>query len=104
MKDISSLKKKLAGYSAMAGVMIAANHQASDAQVIYHDIDPDTLISNSNPMYQIDMNNDGIVDFVIRHNSYDAAFISCLNDNKVAIGAGTFSITAQSLGSCKNIP
>lgn len=63
MKDISSLKKKLAGYSAMAGAMIAANQTASDAQAIYHDIVPDTFITDQNLSYYLDMNNDGITDF-----------------------------------------
>jgi len=63
MKDISSLKKKLAGYSAMASAMLAANHNTSDAQVVYHDILPDTFITDQNLTYNLDMNNDGVTDF-----------------------------------------
>jgi hypothetical protein len=64
MKDISSLKKKLAGYSAMAATVIACSNN-SDGQVVYTDVNPDdTLIGTS--QYLLDLNNDGIVDFRIR--------------------------------------
>lgn len=62
MKHISSLKKKLAGYSAMAAAMIAAGGGKSDAQIIYHDIIPDTTLASSDAVFYIDLNNDDLID------------------------------------------
>jgi hypothetical protein len=66
MNDI--LKKKLASYSAATASLLVANHFSTQAQIIYTDI-PDTtglqvysgdfILS----IYDLDLNNDGIVDF-----------------------------------------
>ena len=68
MNDL--LKKKLASYSAATAALLAANHFSSHAQIIYTNI-PDTagLQVNFNDgygtHYDLDLNNDGIVDFKI---------------------------------------
>lgn len=71
MKDVSSLKKKLAGYSAMAAAVMAANHNA-DAQVIYHDIVPDSILQYNTSADYFDLNNDGVSDFVFVAYSYQS--------------------------------
>ena len=57
-----SLKKKIAGYSAMA-VAVLARSNAADAQVIYTDINPDHEMQGWHSNYFLDLNNDGIDDF-----------------------------------------
>lgn len=65
-KENSTLSKKLKQYSALAGTMLASTGLAN-AQVIYTDIDPDSVFAGSTPfpgdISLIDMNNDGIFDF-----------------------------------------
>lgn len=53
---------KLTGYSAMAGAFIFLNENA-DAQIIYHDIDPDTIIQLSGEIYDLDMDMNGEYNF-----------------------------------------
>lgn len=60
MKDLSLLKKKLAGYSAVAGVVIACV-QESDGQIIYTDVNPDEIVGAS--WSYLDLDNDSIFDF-----------------------------------------
>jgi len=110
MKDLSLLKKKkLAGYSAMAGALIAANHQSADAQVIYHDIIPDTVLDNylNNYHYELDMNNDGQVDFelswrqIIGSNGFYGVIAYGGNNSIMLTQYGGPYIAA--LNSCENI-
>ncbi len=45
------------------------------AQVVYTDLNPDTIVSatiqNPSVQYNLDLNNDGTIDFNIRHNNYE---------------------------------
>lgn len=59
----SSIQKKLKSYSALAGT-IAAAVSSADAQVIYTDVAPDSTL-NTNETYNLDLNNDDVVDFQI---------------------------------------
>jgi hypothetical protein len=58
-------KEKLQLYSALAGGVVLASAAESEAQVVYHDINPDTVVNAANPTYSIDFNNDGQVDFTM---------------------------------------
>ena len=102
MKDVSSFKKKLAGYSAMAGAVLAMNHPTSDAQVIYHDIVPDTFITDANPVYHLDMNNDGIIDFSLVNHGYGSIEFFWHNSN-AAIASSFDFIYLVPISSCVNI-
>src|SRR5258706_13927326 len=65
-----SIRKPLASYSA-AAIYFSSVSEPADAQIIYTDINPDTvLISEYGSVgntYPIDLNNDGITDFNIRY-------------------------------------
>jgi len=63
MKELSLFKKKLAGYSAIASVLLAANHNSANAQIIHHDINPDAQLGLETPSFLLDMDNDGVYDF-----------------------------------------
>jgi hypothetical protein len=65
-------EKKLALYSAMAAGIVGVSAQA-DAQVVYHDVVPDSSL-NLNESMNIDLNNDGTVDFIAQHQ--DLIFVS----------------------------
>lgn len=53
-------EKKLAGFTAMAGAVIAGN--SVDAQIVYTDVNPDVVVDVNNPNYDLDLNNDAITD------------------------------------------
>src|SRR5258705_10386324 len=92
MKDISSLKKKLAGYSAMTTAMLAANHQSANAQIIYHNISPDIYLNVDNTQYLLDMDNDGVYDFRITYQvvgSMSSGRLDPLNNNEVMCTSST---------------
>ena len=58
-----SLKKKIAGYTALAGSVLAHPNIAS-AQIIYTDVNPDSQLMNwGDSNHYIDLNNHGIDDF-----------------------------------------
>lgn len=63
MKE-STLNKKLKSYSALAGSIIAVGTTSADAQVVYTDVNPDSLITSNN-FYELDLDNDGIKDFIL---------------------------------------
>jgi hypothetical protein len=63
MKNTSTLNKKLKSYSALAGSVLAVGSTA-DAQVVYTDVNPDSVIA-MNTFYELDLNNDGIKDFTL---------------------------------------
>ena len=56
-----SFEKKLAGYVAMATAYLAAHPVDANAQIHYTDVNPDLVIENS--FFNLDLNNDGVVDF-----------------------------------------
>lgn len=58
-----SLKKKINAYMVLATGYLAMHAEKSDAQIIYTDINPDTLLNQYNTPYFLDLNNDGVVDF-----------------------------------------
>jgi hypothetical protein len=62
-----TLSKKLKSYSALAGSMLAAG-TAAEAQVVYTDVNPDLTVS-AGGSYNLDLNNDGIVDFSLAQRS-----------------------------------
>ena len=54
-----SLQSKLKGYAALAGSVAAVS---GGAQVVYVDINPDTILHDS-IFYNLDFDNDAVVDF-----------------------------------------
>ncbi len=62
---------KLAGYSSMAGAFILL-HGDAGAQIIYHDIDPDTVLSMDDEIYFLDMDLDGANNFYLFKQSFSA--------------------------------
>ena len=65
--------KHLANYSAMAGAFILLNENA-DGQIIYHDIDPDTIIQMDGEIYYLDMDLDGAYNFRFWRGTYYNSF------------------------------
>lgn len=61
-KSHNTTESKLKVYSALAAGLIAIAN-SSEGQMVYHDIKPDTTISNGGS-YLLDLNGDGISDFV----------------------------------------
>jgi hypothetical protein len=59
--------KKLAAYSAMAGALTIAGAGAVSAQnvVVYTDVDPDESFAANGDLFELDLNDDGVVDFQI---------------------------------------
>ena len=58
-------KEKLKVYSALAGGIALATTMKSEAQVVYHDISPDTVANATHSSYGLDFNNDGIIDITL---------------------------------------
>jgi hypothetical protein len=65
MKKTSTLQQRLKAYSAFAGA-VAATAGASDAnaQIIYTDVTPDATVDMTTTTYNLDLDNNGTVDFV----------------------------------------
>jgi hypothetical protein len=69
LQEKDYLNAKLLSYSAAAGALLALGADA-EAQIMYTDIDPDSLVTIPDTVerantFEIDMNNDGIVDLTI---------------------------------------
>lgn len=64
-KDNPKLLKKLKEYSALSGSLVAISGLAN-AQVVYTDIDPDVVLSSDGDQYQLDLENNGIFDYVFQ--------------------------------------
>src|SRR5690606_32903748 len=60
-----ALARRLAAYAATAGITLAVA-PAADAQVVYHDFDPDVVVSGSVGRY-LDLDDDGQIDFTFEH-------------------------------------
>jgi len=60
----NTISSKLKSYSALTGAFLLSAG-AAKSQVVYTDIDPDTLIHNNT--FDIDLDNDGIKDFGLYH-------------------------------------
>jgi hypothetical protein len=85
-KENSTLQKKLASYSALAVSMIAAGN-VSNAQIVWHNINPDKVLDNNNELQKIDLNNDGTNDFQVKFrkgSSFIFAFALPYDSNSVA--------------------
>ncbi|CAN5914646.1 hypothetical protein BH11BAC7_BH11BAC7_27520 [soil metagenome] len=72
MKKTTTLQNKLKAYAAVAGAVTAAS--AANAQIVYTDIIPDTTVNTINGDYQLDLNNDGTVDFAISYQQIPITF------------------------------
>ncbi len=102
------LQKKLAAYSAMATAICAASN--ADAQIVYTDVNPDVTI-NTGDTYEVDLNNDGVVDFKTHAGKNNAntwksveIYTSLsLNNNQVAAYLGQFSYYYANLLSFGNV-
>jgi hypothetical protein len=77
----STLSRKLKSYSAVAGSLVAAGSSA-DAQVVYTDVSPDMSVS-SGGFYNLDLNNDGTIDFRLEQRS--GTVYSYFNYNAVGV-------------------
>ncbi|MCY7411311.1 MAG: hypothetical protein LH473_13645, partial [Chitinophagales bacterium] len=90
------LQKKLAAYSAMATAICAASN--ADAQIVYTDVNPDVTV-NTGDTYDVDLNNDGIVDYKVHAGKNNANTWKSVeiysskssNTNVVAAYLGAFS-------------
>jgi hypothetical protein len=60
---------KLASYSTMAGAFIALSSSAN-GQVLYTDVNPDETYSENGEFYELDLNEDGDIDFSIKVVNY----------------------------------
>lgn len=58
------LEKRLKSYSALAAGVLAAGG-AANGQVVYTDVDPDSVADADGESYELDLNNDGTIDFTI---------------------------------------
>lgn len=82
--------KKLLSYSAVAGAFIAGG-QSADAQVVYTDVDPDSVLSylTGTGSMDIDLDNDGNVDFQL-NNSYTFSFWTNTITNTITTTSTTY--------------
>jgi len=82
----NSLQKKLMKYSLATGAIMLAGISAN-AQVVYTDVDPDETFATVDTQYDLDLNNDGTVDFHILRLSGTAGaairVVSCPAGNEV---------------------
>lgn len=68
-KENSTLGKRLKQYSALTGSLLAIAG-TSDAQIVYTDVNPDKVLSSVGDTMQLDLDNDGITDYVFRTLQY----------------------------------
>lgn len=73
----------------MAVSLFAVSNMAN-AQVTYTDIDPDYAGAENGATYDLDLNNDGIVDFKINYTSNGPSFKLMINANSSNAIAGTY--------------
>jgi len=99
----NSLENKIKSYSAMAAGMLAASSLA-DAQIVYHDVDPDVNISDST--YLLNLDNDTAIDFRLVQAGYfyystsflNLVGVQALKDNEIlgdtaVTGTGSYTST-----------
>lgn len=100
-----SIQNRLKSYSALAGTVAAAISSAN-AQVIYTDITPDTLL-NTGEIFNLDLNNDAVTDFQLTQQSglyggyisYDVVGVFALGAaNAVDTSGGQGTATAFAAG------
>jgi hypothetical protein len=68
-RENAVLLRKLKQYSALATPMLATAALAN-AQVVYHDINPDVILSAPGDSLLLDLNNDGMFDYTFRTVAY----------------------------------
>ncbi|MBC8172606.1 MAG: T9SS type A sorting domain-containing protein [Chitinophagales bacterium] len=105
MNRIKTRQKQFAHYSLLASSILAITSE-TDAQVIYTDVDPDTILSSYfDDQYDIDINDDAVPDFRIKlyswgftmYAGYDyLADLEALGDNKIAYKIDTSFIECSS--------
>ena len=66
-----NLKNKLHKYSILAGATISSTSVLGD--IVYTDINHDTVLNNHNEIFSIDINNDLNVDFFIKERIFGGA-------------------------------
>ncbi len=86
------LAKKLTAYTALAAGVVAAGTDA-DAQIVYVDIDPDEVYTQNHDL-ELDLNNDGIVDFTLLIGDYAtpaaARLLPKAGNEALGSGAGNY--------------
>ncbi len=88
------LTKKIKAYSVVAGVVIAFAPEVG-AEIHRTNIDPDLTFSNDGAVYNLDLNNDGVVDFRINLFAY-AGTDTCTTGNQTIYDIG--AVTIEPLG------
>jgi len=73
----STLNKKIKGYSTLAGSLLAMANVA-DGQIVYTDI-ADVTVSGDGASYDLDLNNDGTVDYRINITSNGGTGVKMLS-------------------------
>ena len=97
MKKITSINKsKLAGYTAVAGAIVAGG--AANAQITYMDVNPDVTIDSLTSPYTIDFNNDATPDagFEVAH-IQDAGSLSFTYAGAIAYAFGAVMTEADTI-------
>jgi len=107
------LLERLKKYTLSAGAIAATTH--ADAQVLYTDVQPDSIVFGQGNSYMLDVNNDGLDDFSIHINissfTYGTSFslfaetirVTPQGSNGVAVSNGSFSSFPYALGTNVNI-
>jgi hypothetical protein len=62
----NNYKEKIKIYSALAGGLVLVNTNEAEAQVVYTNVNPDAVVNATTSTYNLDLNNDGTVDFQLR--------------------------------------
>ena len=62
MENNNTIESKIKKYAALAGGITAVAGVAN-AQIVHTDINPDTLITGNGALYNLDVDNNGVIDF-----------------------------------------
>jgi len=90
----NSLETNLKKYSLLAGSITSAISTVN-AQIVYTDVNPDTLLNNHGETYTLDLDNNGVVEFNLQ--SLDTAIVSSsynLQTNLQIVGGAIGNIVA----------
>jgi len=81
--DTKEFTSKLRAYSLAAGAIVTGI-TAAQAKIVYTDVDPDSTLSGNGSVYQLDLNNDNIIDFNINITSISQTFwyLSLSSENR----------------------
>ncbi len=83
------LRKHLSAYSAIAGTLVGMIQPAQGA-IQYTDIDPDVTYNSNGDEYELDLNNDGTIDYKITYSTFTT----------VGIPVKKISVDAQNQNKC----